>query len=162
MKNIYLDTIYAVSRLTNYHNLYSVCKRKYETDDSYYENELHILAEIVNNNTVTLLEIATIFYKTKSYISQVVSGLEAKGLVVKMRSEDDARKTVYKVTDKGMQVHLAHEHYDLGQSERLAQFFSGYSADDMRLFNNMLERYHGFQLADPNAITQQKKRHGRG
>ncbi len=158
MQNTYIDIIYTVGKVSSYQGLYSTNKRHYNTEETYYENELHILSEIVKNNDVTLLDIAKLFYKTKSYISQVITGLENKGLLIKARTGKDARKSTYQVTEKGMQIYLAHYNYDAEQSKRLAEAMKEYTPEQMQLFLNMLKSYHNFQLADTNAITKQIKK----
>lgn len=149
MADIYFRLMYEMIRLGNYHNQYSVHKRKYGTDEDYYENEVHILAELVRDNSITLMELAKKFYKTKSYISQVITQLEKRELIVKDRSEADARKRVYKVTPKGLHLDKLHHEYDYGQSRRLPEFFKEFSQEDLELFMRILAKYHQFQLADP-------------
>ncbi|MDR1126465.1 MAG: MarR family transcriptional regulator [Deltaproteobacteria bacterium] len=149
MEDIYFRLLYEMIRLGNYHNQYSVHKRKYGTDEDYYENEVHILAELVRDNSITLMELAKKFFKTKSYISQVITQLEKRELIVKDRSAEDARKRVYKVTPKGLHLDKLHHEYDFAQSRLLPELFKEFSQEDLDLFMRMLEKYHQFQLADP-------------
>lgn len=157
VQNKYLEIIYSVTKIANYQNLYSANKRSYRTDDFYYENEVHILSEIVENNTISLIEIASQFYKTKSYISQVISSLEAKKLIVKETSKIDSRKRIYTVTEKGMLIYSAHKEYDEKQSERLAASISDFSGDEITVVMRFLEAFHRFQLEDENAVATPRK-----
>lgn len=154
MQETTLQIIYTIEKITNYQWLYSLNKRQYNTEERFYESELHVLSHIVRDNTITLKDIAALFYKTKSYISQIVSALETKGLIVKSRSASDARKSIYRVTDKGMAVYQAHKNYAADQAKRLANAMHEYSQQEMALFLHMLRQYHDFQLADTNKSNQ--------
>ena len=158
MQETTLHIIYSIEKITNYQWLYSLNKRQYNTEERFYESELHVLSHIVRDNTITLKDIASLFYKTKSYISQIVSALETKGLIVKRRSATDARKSIYRVTEKGMAVFQAHKDYNAQQSERLAKAMHDHSQEEMALFLRMLQRYHDFQLADSNVRSQANHR----
>jgi DNA-binding MarR family transcriptional regulator len=153
MEDIYFRLMYEMIRLGNCHNQYSVHKRKYGTDEYYFENEMHILAEIVRNNSITLMELAQKFFKTKSYISQVITQLEKRGLILKSRADEDARKRVYKVTPKGLHLDKLHHAYDYAQSRCLPEFFKEFSQEDLELFMRILEKFHQFQLADTSGGT---------
>ena len=157
MQETTLGIIYTIEKITNYQWLFSLNKRQYNTEERFYDSELHVLSHIMRDNTIPLKDIASIFYKTKSYISQIVSALEAKGLIVKNRSATDARKSIYRVTEKGIAVYQAYKDYDSQQADRLAKAMHEFSQDEMALFLRMLQRYHAFQQAD-NSINQINQR----
>ena len=148
LEDIHFRIMYAMIRMGNFHNQYSQQRRKYGTSEEYYENEMHVLSEIVENNAVNLLDLAKTFYKTKSYISQVISRLEKRKLIVKAKSAADARKTVYTVTPKGLRLYRLHFEYDFAESRCLLEHLAEFSKAELELFIRMLEKYHQFQLEE--------------
>ncbi|WP_027187329.1 MarR family winged helix-turn-helix transcriptional regulator [Desulfovibrio cuneatus] len=158
MQKTTLDIIYTIEKITNYQWLYNLSKRQYNTEERYYESELHVLSHIVRDNTITLKDTASLLYKTKSYISQIVSALETKELIVKSRSATDARKSIYRITDKGRAVYQAHIDYDSRQSEQLAQAMREFSPEEQVLFLRLLQCYHDFQLIDSSTNNKANSR----
>lgn len=74
--------------------------------------EVHILTLIEDRPGTTVSDLAKEWRRTKSAISQTVKKLEAKGLVYRVRDEDDAKVSHLYATEEGSRLSTAHKLYD--------------------------------------------------
>lgn len=74
--------------------------------------EAHTLTYIEDHPGTTVTELTNYWHKTKGAISQIVSRLEALGLVKKTKKEGNAKNVCLYVTDCGFQTSRAHKLYD--------------------------------------------------
>ncbi len=74
--------------------------------------EVHTLTYIEDHPDVTITELARMWHKTKSALSQVISHLEREGLLTKRRKEGNAREMRLELTEAGLRMSRAHKLYD--------------------------------------------------
>lgn len=86
--------------------------RSYNTDMLFHSNEVHTLKKIAENEGIGQKELSEMMYRTKGATSVMIDKLVKKGLVVKSFAEDDQRKSVLYLTDKGKEVNERHLQYD--------------------------------------------------
>lgn len=110
--------------------------------------EVHTLTYIDDHPDATITEIARIWHKTKSAISQIVSRLERQGLLTKERQPDNARIVKLVPTELGHKVSRAHKLYDVRDiartNEDLRQECSSEEIDAfykvLEVFNRVMEK----------------------
>lgn len=84
----------------------------YGTGELYTSTEVHMVTRIEENPGITASKIAEDTFRTKSAVSQMVSKLEGKGLILRRRDPDNGKQQLLYVTDKGKQLSLCHKEYD--------------------------------------------------
>ena len=87
--------------------------RDYGTGTEYTLLEAHCVTLIYNRPGITVTDISKSYGRSKSAISQLISRLEKKGLVMKMQNPEENLKTkgLY-VTPEGHKFSICHIEYD--------------------------------------------------
>lgn len=83
--------------------------------------EVHTLTMIADTPGITVNELSKMWNRTKGAVSQNVAKLEKKGLIVRRRSDDDARLVHLYATEEGEALSTAHKHFDnidIAQTQR--------------------------------------------
>lgn len=75
--------------------------------------EIHTLTHIADNPGVTITELARIWCKTKSAVSQTVKKLVDQDLVVRQCKENNSKTVLLFPTDKGKGISNVHKAYDV-------------------------------------------------
>lgn len=149
-----LDIIINMEKIFNSYAGYSQTQRKYSEDGSiFFEKEVHLLKQIIENPSDTITMIAEKTIRTKSSVSQVVKRLIEKGLLEIEKDISDKRKISFIPTEKGIQLYEAHEYYDSKMAALLSKFLEDYSTEEIEKFLQMLKKYHeymnqGYSLKD--------------
>ena len=87
----------------------------YGTGELYTSTEVHMVTRIEENPGITAAKIAEITYRTKSAVSQMLTKLEAKGLIYKEKDPCNGKQQLLYVTPKGNHLSLCHKAYDEAQ-----------------------------------------------
>lgn len=75
--------------------------------------EVHILTIIEENPGITVTEVALGWNRTKGAISQTISKLEKRGLILRKKEENNAKNIHLYVTEKGKNLSISHKNYDI-------------------------------------------------
>jgi len=102
----YLNTNMRISQ--SYHST----PRHYGIEEELYISEAHVIQAIGDKPDRSLLELAAETHRTKSAMSMMIRKLEKKGLVSKIRKEEDNRKVALALTEKGQIVYDYHQALD--------------------------------------------------
>lgn len=149
-----LDIIMNMEKIFNSYTSYSQIQRKYSEDDNiFFEKEVHLLKQIIENPSDTITMIAEKTMRTKSSVSQVVKRLIEKGLLEIEKNTSDKRKITFIPTEKGKKLYEAHEYYDFKMATLLSKFLEEYSDKEIENFLLILKKYHkymnqGYSLKD--------------
>jgi len=84
----------------------------YGTGELYTSSEVHFVTRIENNPGITVTKIAEDTLRTKSAVSQMVSKLEQKGLIVRVKNPQNIKQQLLYVTPKGMELSQCYKAYD--------------------------------------------------
>lgn len=84
----------------------------YGTGELYTQTEVHTVTRIEENPGITASKIAEDTYRTKSAVSQMLSKLEAKGLIYRERDPNNGKQHFLYVTAKGKHLSICHKSYD--------------------------------------------------
>lgn len=108
-----------IHRLTDlndrYHQIqldYEKVLRDYGTGELYSSAEVHMVTRIEETPGITASKIAEATFRTKSAVSQMLSKLEAKGLILRERDPNNGKQQLLYVTSKGKHLSLCHKAYD--------------------------------------------------
>ena len=84
----------------------------YGTGVLYTSTEVHMVTRIEENPGITASKIAEDTNRTKSAVSQMISKLEAKGLIYREKDPGNGKQFFLYVTPKGNHLSLCHKAYD--------------------------------------------------
>lgn len=115
----------------------------YGTDVKIHGSEIHMICHIRRNPGSHLSGIARQIHVTRGAVSQIVSKLVKKGLVCKQADEENGRRILLSLTEKGEKAYMGHQRlhgqfnkrveaimkpYDQGQSELIDGFVKSLEA----------------------------------
>lgn len=87
--------------------------RDYGTGQLINMVEIHTLTMIESQPGITVSDLAKRWGRTKSAVSQNIKKLEAKGLVYKIRDEENAKILHLYSTEEGIRLSTAHKLFDI-------------------------------------------------
>ena len=123
--------------LDNFNHTHAKQIRKITEDEGLFYGQFPILACLVRNGNCTQKEIADYLQVSAPTVDRGVKRLERKGLVVKKSCDEDMRRTIIQVTEKG-------EKSAENCARRFFEFddwlFSCLSEEEKQLFYDMLMR----------------------
>jgi len=122
-------------------HLYSLITRKpkdYGTGDMLYFTEVHTLAMIGRQGEVNITRLAELMGVTKGAISQTISKLTAKGLI--LRKQNKNKKEVFlNLTDKGLTVYRAQESFRRELFEFADSLYRKATPEDVKLVRRLFD-----------------------
>lgn len=104
--------------------------------------EVHTLSAVYQNPQSNMTEIAALLRVTKGAVSQMISKMEAKGLVKKMFAPGSEKQRILRVTEKGMMAHRGHEEYHKRMAIAVEKKMQSLSLKDIKKYreiNKMVE-----------------------
>lgn len=105
--------------------------------------EAHTLTYIEDYPGITVTELAVYWNKTKGAVSQTVSRLEEKGLVVKKKEDGNAKSLHLYATEIGIRVSKAHKLYDtVDIAKTMGELRKECSAEEIENFYKVLAVYN--------------------
>ncbi|BES63768.1 hypothetical protein SANA_02070 [Gottschalkiaceae bacterium SANA] len=132
----YLNTHMRISQ--SYHST----PRYYGIEEELYISEAHVIQAIGDQPDQSLLELAAETHRTKSAMSMMIRKLEKKGLISKIRTEEDNRKIALTLTKKGLIVYNYHQALDeinyRAMFEKMSQI-EEISCKDLEIANKVLK-----------------------
>lgn len=125
----------------NYHD-YIKTARDYGTGETINMVEVHTLTVIEENPGVTVTEVALGWNRTKGAVSQIISKLENRGLIIRKKEAGNAKNVHLYATDQGKLLSKAHKEYDIREltwaDETLHQIFSD---EEINSFYRVMQKY---------------------
>lgn len=104
--------------------------------------EVHNLTLIEDNPGITISALANLWKRTNSAISQNVTKLENKGLVVRKRSEQNGKNILLYATPKGIELSTAHKKYDCADIlETRVELLKHCTKEDLETFYKVVGFY---------------------
>ncbi|MBP1920607.1 MarR family winged helix-turn-helix transcriptional regulator [Youngiibacter multivorans] len=88
-------------------------KKDYGTGDEMSMNEAHVLTDIVDNPGITVTELAKLWEKTTSALSQTVRKLINRDMIYRVNSKEDAKVFMLYPTQKAFEFNIAHKEFDV-------------------------------------------------
>lgn len=117
-------------------------KKDYGTGDEISMNEAHVLTDIADNPGITVTELAKIWCKTTSALSQTVRKLIKRDFIYRVNSTEDAKVFMLYPTEAAKEFNIAHKRYDvINTIEMQKNLMKKFTEDDMDLFRDILKEY---------------------
>ena len=123
---------------------YASNPKDYGTGEKINMVEMHTLAAIYDDPGITVTALAAQTKKTKAAVSQIITKLENRGMLVRTKHRDNGKISVMTITPKGYELCRAHIKYDAAdEAETLEALMQSVSMDEIRTFYKVLEAYNG-------------------
>ena len=124
-----IDAFFEGSRIFS---KYDKIPRKYGTGIELYMSEMHTLDLIKKNEGTTVTNLANLTKKTKSAITQLTNKLQKKGLIHKLRNDDNYKEVNLSLTELGRKTCIFHKSLDDKKFRKAVKYVKGYSDDDLQ------------------------------
>lgn len=125
--------------------------------------EVHTLTYIEENPGVTVTQLAKYWNKTKAALSQTVSRLAEKGLVLKTKKEDNAKNVCLYPTELGIRLSKSHKLYDtLDITKTMGELKKECSVEEIEAFYKVISVYNKVIQKDFEINMGRKKRGKKG
>jgi DNA-binding MarR family transcriptional regulator/GNAT superfamily N-acetyltransferase len=95
----------------------------------YSLTEVRVMYELANRGATDAIELRRTLGLDASYLSRILTRFESDGMVLRARSEDDARKQVIVLTDKGWSTF---DELDKRQTKEVAELLDRLTEEDQR------------------------------
>lgn len=79
------------------------------TGELLYYSKLHMIQAIGSKRAETVTELSSYFSITKGGVSQIISKLEKKGYILKLRKPESGKEVMLILTEKGIKAYELHE-----------------------------------------------------
>jgi len=106
------DKANQVYKFAMLYNDYMSEKHDYGTGQLINMVEVHTLTAIEDNPGITTSQLASMWNRTNSALSQTATKLEKKGYITRVKDSDNARNVKLNVTPQGRALSIAHKAYD--------------------------------------------------
>lgn len=117
-------------------------KREYAQDFKLTMMEIHTLTFIEDNPTITNVQLAAMWNKTKSAVSQAVKTLVDNGLVERKLEEGNSKTIHLVATEKGRNLSYVHKAYDIAEITQTKTYLEDKcSRSDIEAFYRVVEEY---------------------
>lgn len=124
------------------YNHYIHSSHNYMTDKEFTMMEMHTLTYIEDNPGITVTELAKIWHKTKSAVSQAVKKLVENDYLIRETTSTNNKTIHLYVSEKGKQVSITHKHYDvLDITQTNNQLAAKCGQDSVDQFYKVLKEY---------------------
>ena len=88
-----------------------------------YRSEIHTIKAIGENPGINVTGLAEVMGVTKGAVSQTLSKLASKGLVVKTTSDDNAKEILPELTDLGWRGFREHDAFHMKMFDAVREYF---------------------------------------
>lgn len=116
---------------TMVHEHYLNTLREYAPGTDLYMREMHFVMAANPKQPVSITELAKKLEVTLGAASQMATKLEKKGLILRSPDPEDRRRTIVRLTEKGVLLYQRHTEYDKKSLELMNDIFCEFSDEDM-------------------------------
>ncbi|WP_232697801.1 MarR family winged helix-turn-helix transcriptional regulator [Brevibacillus daliensis] len=116
--------------------------RDYGTGETINMMEVHTLTVIEENPGITVTEVALEWNRTKGAVSQIITKLEKRGLIIRKKEHDNAKNVHLYVTDRGEVLSKAHKDYDIKEltwADRTLH--KSFTSEEIDVFYKVMQQY---------------------
>ena len=134
-----MGIIEKAERLLNIMNQSNKKPKDYGTGDILYHSEIHTIEAIYNHKNVNASELSSILGITNGAVSQVTNKLIKKKLIEQYQIPNNKKDVFYKLTEHGEKVNALHNEYHKKLYNKIHQYFSASSKENIKTINNFLD-----------------------
>ncbi len=128
-----LDVIETVEQMRR-HSVYDAGRIKV------MNNEMTMIKAIGDNNPIHVIGLSKILNITKGGVSQTLSKLYNKGLIIKKPSSENASRLIILLTPLGKEIYEKHEKYHEELNELVNSILESASTENRQFLNDFLSR----------------------
>jgi len=116
-------------------------KRPIELPDGekIYRFELHVIDLIGEKEGINVNELAKYLNVTKGAVSQVISKLESRNIVVKIKTQYNRKNVNLFLTNKGKNIFEGHKNFHLKINKKIEEVFTKYNDIEICTINNIIK-----------------------
>lgn len=129
----------AINRFVNQYNRLEKEPFKVGDGELLYPSEINMIEAIGKGTDNTVTQLCGIFGVTKGAISQIISKLEHKGYVQKVRNKDYIKEVFINLTQKGQDIFEKHELFHQKMDQSLEQLILSIPHEKLVTFIEILE-----------------------
>ncbi len=113
------------------HAQYLSTPREYLQGEMLYMREAHFVVTVGEGEPPTMSELASRLEVTQGAASQMALRMEQKGFIIRVKPQEDKRRNLVLLTEKGKELCARHREYDERQLEELNQLFREFATEDL-------------------------------
>jgi DNA-binding MarR family transcriptional regulator len=138
------------------YNDYIKTARDYGTGEIINMVEVHTLTLIEENPGITVTEVALEWNRTKGAVSQIITKLEKRDLIIRKKEAGNAKNVHLYVTDKGKLLSIAHKDYDIKELTRADKTLrNSFTTEEINVFYKVMQKYT--ELLDMRDVEKNEK-----
>ncbi|EOO11710.1 MarR family winged helix-turn-helix transcriptional regulator [Bacillus mycoides] len=124
------------------YNDYIKTARDYGTGEIITMVEVHTLTVIEENPGITVTDVALGWNRTKGAVSQIITKLEKRGLIIRKKEAGNAKTVHLYVTDKGNLLSKAHKDYDIKELTWADKTLrKSFTTEEINVFYKVMQKY---------------------
>ncbi|MCR5372580.1 MAG: MarR family transcriptional regulator [Solobacterium sp.] len=131
--------------------------RQYGTDDIVYMSEAYFLQAAARCDKPEIGKIAERLGVTPGAASQTAAKLEAKGLITRVRSTEDSRVVLVRLSERAKKLNAYHDELDLREFGKLGDRMMEFSPGETDAIYRFLEIINSFFHEDIEGIMKDWK-----
>ncbi|GAK58578.1 transcriptional regulator, MarR family [Candidatus Vecturithrix granuli] len=150
----YMQLIETLFRVINKFYALEKIPRDYGVGENFYRQEIHAIAVIGNHPDINVMQLAEQLGVTKGTISPVVTKLEKRGYVSKLKGGESNKEILLRLTIKGQMAYHGHEMFHLKLHAELFEEFDRENPEHIEFLKRFLQV--GEHLVDKYLQTDEK------
>jgi DNA-binding MarR family transcriptional regulator len=125
-------------RIINKYNQMHKKAMSFGTNIKLQPGEIHTIEAISHREGINVTDLARVLGITKGGVSQMLSRLERKKLIVKTRAGENDKEVRIDLSDLGRKAHQGHLDFHLAMYQDFSNFMDTVTAADINLFRQVL------------------------
>lgn len=121
-------------KIMNFFTIRNRNPREYGTDDLLYTAEADMVSIIGENKNISASDIAKILNITKSAVSKTIVKLTKKGIIDQIQDDNDSRRMILMLTQKGMIIYNTHKNIDESADNYKISALANCTDDEIRAY----------------------------
>ena len=115
--------------------------RDYGIGDMLYPSEVHMIMVIGDNENMHVSELARIAGVTKGAVSQMISKLDKKGLIRKVKDSQNKSKILIALTNKGKIAYYKHAQVHEEMDKELFDYLDGLDDKQFMILSEFIDGF---------------------
>ena len=112
-------------------------------DLRFFPSEIHLMNVIASGEDLSALDMANRLGVTKGAVSQTLSRLETKGIIIKEKDPRYKNRLKVNLTETGKEVFAIHQETQAGFQSQYSKYLSSISEKERDVIRNFLKQLEG-------------------
>lgn len=122
-----------------------------------YQAQSQFIHVIGQRPGITVTELASVFGKTRSACSQLMSRMKEKGWLSQVRNSENNREYKLYLTEEGQEIYEKHQAFEKACYQRTAQMLEAFSDDELLTYIRVQEKLNEAFRMDVQESRQLKE-----